>query len=84
MIDSVFETEKIKKGEYKRVFKGYKYSHVLKNKLLEKAVKDSRVKAEVLAKAAEMKLDELVSIDYSWGKLKLTTSPYGRLRMLCH
>jgi uncharacterized protein YggE len=56
----------------------------LKNKLLEKAVKDSRVKAEVLAKAAEMKLDELVSIDYSWGKLKLTTSPYGRLRMLCH
>ena len=83
-IDSVFETEKIKKDEYKRVFKGYKYSHVLKNKLLEKAVKDSRVKAEVLAKAAEMKLDELVSIDYSWGELKLTTSPYGRLRMLCH
>ena len=51
----------------------------MKNKLLEKAVKDSRVKAEVLAKAAEMKLDELVSIDYSWGELKLTTSPYGRL-----
>ena len=122
-INSVFETEKVKKDEYKQVFKGYKYSHVLKiefdldhdllgkildnvsrcechpefdisytikdkeavkNKLLEKAVKDSRVKAEVLAKAAEMKLDELVSIDYSWGELKLTTSPYGRLRMLCH
>ena len=79
----LFELEE-RKDEYKRVFKGYKYSHVLKNKLLEKAVKDSRVKAEVLAKAAEMKLDELVSIDYSWGELKLTTSPYGRLRMLCH
>lgn len=117
-INSVFETEKVKKDEYKQVFKGYKYSHVLKiefdldhdllgkildnvsrcechpefdisytikdkeavkNKLLEKAVKDSRVKAEVLAKAAEMKLDELVSIDYSWGELDLTTSPYGRL-----
>ena len=51
----------------------------MKNKLLEKAVKDSRVKAEVLAKAAEMNLDELVSIYYSWGELELTTSPYGRL-----
>jgi len=61
-----------------------KDKEAVKNKLLEKAVKDSRVKAEVLAKAAEMKLDELVSIDYSWGELKLTTSPYGRLRMLCH
>ena len=117
-IDSVFETEKIKKDEYKRIFKGYKYRHVLKiefdldhdllgkildnvsrcechpefdisytikdkeavkNELLEKAVKDSRVKAEVLAKAAGMNLDELMSIDYSWGELKLTTSPYGRL-----
>ena len=117
-INSVFETEKIKKDEYKRVFKGYKYSHVLKiefdldhdllgkildnvsrcechpefdisytikdkeavkNKLLEKAVKDSRVKAEVLAKAAEMNLDELVSIDYSWGEIELTSSPYGKL-----
>ncbi|MCC3399637.1 DUF541 domain-containing protein [Clostridiales bacterium AHG0011] len=117
-INSVFETEKVKKDEYKQVFKGYKYSHVLKiefdldhdllgkildnvsrcechpefdisytikdkeavkNKLLEKAVKDSRVKAEVLAKAAEMNLDELVSIDYSWGEIELTSSPYGKL-----
>ena len=117
-IKSVFETEKVKKDEYKQVFKGYKYSHVLKiefdldhdllgkildnvsrcechpefdisytikdkeavkNKLLEKAVKDSRVKAEVLAKAAEMNLDELVSIDYSWGEIELTSSPYGKL-----
>ena len=117
-INSVFETEKVKKDEYKQVFKGYKYSNVLKiefdldhdllgkildnvsrcechpefdisytikdkeavkNKLLEKAVKDSRVKAEVLAKAAEMNLDELVSIDYSWGEIELTSSPYGKL-----
>lgn len=76
--------KKLKRANTNESLQGYKYSHVLKNKLLEKAVKDSRVKAEVLAKAAEMKLDELVSIDYSWGELKLTTSPYGRLRMLCH
>ena len=37
------------------------------------------MKAEVLAKAAEMKLDELVSIDYSWGEVELTCSPYGKL-----
>lgn len=117
-IESVFENEKNKKDEWKRVFKGYKYSHMLKiefdldqdllgkilgcvakcechpefvisytikdkeavkNKLLEKAVKDSKVKAEVLAKAAGMKLDELISIDYSWAEVELTTSPYGRL-----
>lgn len=117
-IDSVYENEKIKKDEWKQVFKGYKYTHILKiefdldhdllgkildkvsrcechpefdisytikdkeavkNKLLEKAVKDSRAKAEILAKAAEMNLDELVSIDYSWGEIELTTSPYGKL-----
>ena len=80
----MIQSLKLKKLKRTNTNEGYKYSHVLKNKLLEKAVKDSRVKAEVLAKAAEMKLDELVSIDYSWGELKLTTSPYGRLRMLCH
>ena len=56
-----------------------KDKEAVKNKLLEKAVKDSRVKAEVLAKAAEMNLDELVSIDYSWGEIELTSSPYGKL-----
>lgn len=39
----------------------------VKNELLKKAVNDSKVKAEVLAAAAGMKLNGLVSIDYSWG-----------------
>lgn len=117
-IESVFRNEKNKKDEWKKVFKGYKYTHMLKiefdldhdllgkilnkvsrcechpefeisytikdqeavkNNLLERAVKDSRVKAEVLAKAAGMNLDELLSIDYSWGEVELTSSPYGKL-----
>lgn len=51
----------------------------VKNNLLERAAKDSRAKAEVLAKAAGMNLDELLSIDYSWGEVELTCSPYGKL-----
>lgn len=90
-IDSAYENEENKDGEWKRVFKGYEYSHILKiefdldhellgkilskvskcachpefkiaytikdkesvkNELLKKAVNDSKVKAEVLAKAA--------------------------------
>lgn len=117
-IESVFKNEKNKKDEWKKVFKGYKYTHMLKiefdldhdllgkilnkvsrcechpefeisytikdkeavkNNLLERAVKDSRAKAEVLAKAAGMNLDELLSIDYSWGEVELTCSPYGKL-----
>lgn len=117
-IDSAYENEKNKDGEWKRVFKGYEYSHILKiefdldhellgkilskvskcechpefkiaytikdkesvkNELLKKAVNDSKVKAEVLAKAAVMKLNDLVSIDYSWGEIDFSVSPYEKL-----
>jgi len=74
----LFELEE-RKDTYREAIKASKESVDELRKLLEKAVKDSRVKAEVLAKAAGMNLDELMSIDYSWGELKLTTSPYGRL-----
>lgn len=51
----------------------------VKNTLLENAVKDSKVKAEILAKAAGMKLGEIASIDYSWGEIELVNSTYGKL-----
>lgn len=120
-IDSSYENEKNKDGEWKRVFKGYEYSHILKiefdldhellgkilskvskcechpefkiaytikdkesvkNELLEKAVNDSKLKAEVLAKAAGMKLNDLVSIDYSWGEIDFSVSPYEKMTQL--
>ena len=51
----------------------------VKNILLENAVKDSKAKAEILAKAAGMKLGEIASIDYSWGEIELVKSTYGKL-----
>ncbi len=51
----------------------------VKNTLLENAVKDSKAKAEILAKAAGMKLGEIASIDYSWGEIELVNSTYGKL-----
>lgn len=46
-----------------------------KNELLAKAVLDSRQKAEVLAKAAEVSLGDIVTIDYSWGEIEFVTRP---------
>ena len=47
----------------------------VKNKLLTKAVEDSKIKAEVLSKAAGVRLGEIVSINYSWGELKIESEP---------
>lgn len=41
-----------------------------KSKLLEKAVKDSKRKAEILCGASDVRLGELVTIDYSWGEMR--------------
>lgn len=54
----------------------------VKNELLEKAVNDSKIKAEVLVKAAGMKLKDLVSIDYSWGEIDFNVSPYEKMMQL--
>lgn len=51
----------------------------VKNELLGKAVTDSKIKAEVLAKAAEVKLGDILSIDYSWGHIELYTEPIDKL-----
>lgn len=47
----------------------------IKNTLLGKAVADSRSKAEVLTSAAGVKLEDLITIDYSWGEIELVTRP---------
>ena len=43
----------------------------VKNELLAKAIEDSKIKAEVLSKAAGVRLGEIVSINYSWGELDI-------------
>ena len=43
----------------------------VRNELLAKAVKDSRTKAEVLAAASGVNLGDIISVDYSWGEMKI-------------
>lgn len=47
----------------------------VKNRLLAKAVEDAKIKAGVLAKAAGIRIGELVHIDYSWGKVDFEVRP---------
>lgn len=49
-----------------------------KNELLGKAVADAKAKAEVLAMAAGVRLQEIASIDYSWGEVDFEISPMKR------
>lgn len=46
-----------------------------KDKLLKNAIEDSKHKAEVLANAADVKLGDIVSIDYSWGEINFVSEP---------
>lgn len=46
-----------------------------KNQLLEKAVEDSKKKAEILTKAAGVKLGKVVNINYSWGEINIYSEP---------
>ena len=41
-----------------------------KSKLLEKAVQDSKRKAEILCSASGVELGDIVTIDYSWGEMR--------------
>lgn len=50
-----------------------------KNELLAKAVADSKEKALVLAAAAGVVLDEIISIDYSWGEINIMSQPVNRM-----
>ncbi|MBR0085171.1 MAG: SIMPL domain-containing protein [Lachnospiraceae bacterium] len=58
-----------------------KDTEAAKNELLKKAVEDSRIKAEVLADAAGVKLGEIENIDYSWGTIDIVTRPVNNLAM---
>ncbi len=49
-----------------------------KNELLDKAVQDAVAKAGVLTRAANQKLGEIQSIDYSWGRIDFEFSPMDR------
>ncbi len=51
----------------------------VKNALLAKAVEDSKAKAEVLAKAAGVKLREIVTVDYSWGEMEIYSRPMNKM-----
>ena len=50
----------------------------VKNELLGKAVQDAIAKAGVLAGAAGLKLGEIQSMDYSWGRVDLEVYPMDR------
>ncbi len=46
--------------------------------LLKQAVTDSKNKAKILSEAAEVKLGDIISIDYSWEKRDVASAPVGR------
>lgn len=53
-----------------------------KNLLLGNAIKDAKQKAAVLAEASGVVLNEIQSIDYSWGELRFESRP-DMMRMAC-
>lgn len=51
--------------------------------LLESACRNAKAKAAVLAKASDVTLGELVSIDYNWGELHLHSSTRYEMENAC-
>jgi len=64
-----------------RIHYTVKDTEAAKNKLLAKAVADSKGKAKVLAEAAGVTLGDIVTIDYSWGELEIFSAPVERCMM---
>ena len=52
-----------------------------KNELLGRAVTDATEKADVLTRAAGVKLKGIQSIDYSWGQINFEVQPMNRMLM---
>lgn len=52
-----------------------KDKELAKNKLLVKAIEDSKTKAMILAKASGVLLGEIISIDYSWDEIEVYSNP---------
>ena len=59
-----------------------KDAEAVKNAVLEKSVEDSRKKAVLLTKAAGVELGEIVTMDYSWGKVQFYSQTRNAL-MTC-
>ena len=47
----------------------------VRNVLLSNAIADSRTKAKVLADASDVLLGDIIKVDYSWGKIELSSEP---------
>lgn len=52
-----------------------------KNELLTNAIKDAKEKAEVLTKAAEISLGNIITIDYSWAEIDFVSRPMNRMAL---
>lgn len=52
-----------------------------KNELLGKAIADSREKARVLTEAADVKLCDIINMDYSWGEVDFVTRPMNEMML---
>ena len=53
-----------------------------KNELLHKAIEDSVQKAQVLTAAANLKLGQIQTIDYSWGEIDFVAKPLNEMRLM--
>mgnify|MGYP001949811260 FL=1 len=51
--------------------------------VLGNAIKDSLQKAKILTDAAKVSLEEIQSIDYSWGEIDFVTRPMSEQSMRC-
>ena len=60
-----------------------KDSTLAKEQLLVKAVETSKSKANAMATAAGVKLGEVLSINYSWGEMRIYSDDLDMSRMLC-
>lgn len=54
-----------------------------KNELLGKAIEDSKIKAKVLTEAAGVNLENILTIDYSWGEIDFVTKPVNEMMLRC-
>ena len=56
-----------------------KDAEAVKNKLLAKAIEDSKIKAETLTNAAGVSLGKINTIDYSWGEMEIYAQPINTI-----
>ena len=65
------------KPEFRIVY-SVKNSEAAKNSLLMNAIEDSKEKAKVLSQAAGVTLGDIITIDYSWEELEVSSTPINR------